>query len=264
MRFAFLGYGSEQNWDAMSKGDQDAMIEECFAYDKKLLREGYFLDDGAALRPSQTAKSLRWERGAVVVTDGPFVETKEHLGGVGVLEARDMDHAVELMSKHPGLRYGAIFEVRPVDEESRQRLVKALASIQNPLPVDHQTKQFACLGYVNPASWATKSKADFEGLLEQCIAFEKERVKKGQYLTSIGMQDVSTAKRLQSKGGQVMVTDGPFSETKEYLGGIVVLALKDWDAAVKLWSQHPALSFGVGMELRPIDEEITKRWEALK
>src|SRR5262249_15307725 len=92
--------------------------EDCFTDESKLLNDRHWIDDGAALRPSPTAKTLRWQKGAVVVTDGPFTETKEQLGGIGVLEARDMNHAVELMSKHPGLHYGATFEIRPIDEES--------------------------------------------------------------------------------------------------------------------------------------------------
>jgi hypothetical protein len=53
----------------------------------------------------------------VVVTDGPYAETKEQLGGLGVLEARDMDHAIELMSQHPALRFGITIEIRPIDEK---------------------------------------------------------------------------------------------------------------------------------------------------
>ena len=54
MKFAFLGYHLEQNWDAMSKREQEAMLEDCFAYDNKLLKDGHLTDDGAALRPSPT------------------------------------------------------------------------------------------------------------------------------------------------------------------------------------------------------------------
>jgi hypothetical protein len=55
---------------------------------------------------------LRWNNGKVVVSDGPYAETKEQLGGILVLEARDLNHAVELMSKHPGVKAGP-FEIRP-------------------------------------------------------------------------------------------------------------------------------------------------------
>ena len=62
-------------------------------------------------------RPLRWQRGKVLVTDGPYAETKEQLGGILVLEARDLAHAVELMSKHPGVKAGP-FEIRPVEDLS--------------------------------------------------------------------------------------------------------------------------------------------------
>jgi predicted dithiol-disulfide oxidoreductase (DUF899 family) len=116
MRFVCLGYADEREWEAMSQGEQEAAMEECLAYDDSLRKQGQPMGEGQALRNVRMAKTLRWKNGRVVVTDGPYAETKEQLGGFGVLEARDMDQAVELMSKHPGLRFGP-FEIRPVDEE---------------------------------------------------------------------------------------------------------------------------------------------------
>jgi hypothetical protein len=116
MKFICLGYMEEKKWDLMSKAEQDAMIEECFAYDDVLRKNGHFVG-GAALQGARTAKTLRWNGSKVVVTDGPYAETKESLGGLMVLEARDMSHAVELMSKHPGVRLGGPFEIRPADEQ---------------------------------------------------------------------------------------------------------------------------------------------------
>jgi hypothetical protein len=60
--------------------------------------------------------TLYWKNGKVATTDGPYAETKEQLGGIGVLEARDMNHAVQLMSQHPSLKYGNIWEIRPVGD----------------------------------------------------------------------------------------------------------------------------------------------------
>jgi hypothetical protein len=263
MKFAFLGYGQEQNWAAMSKSEQDAMVEDCFSYDSKLLKDGFLLSAGAALQPTGTAKTLRWRKGAVVVTDGPFAETKEHLGGIGVLEANDMTQAVELMSKHPGLRYGAVFEIRPINEESLKRSEESLAALRGSVPaVDPRARKFAALGYVNEADWALKSKSDFEEMVKQCIAFDEARFKSGQWISGMALQSASTAKTLRAKAGKVMVTDGPFAETKEYLGGIVVHALASLDDAVAMLSKHPALPFGVVIEIRPIDEAISELWEA--
>lgn len=111
MKFVCLGYYDEQQFAGMSESEQTAMMEECFAYDE-VLREGGHFAGGDALQGAATARTLRWKDGRVFVTDGPFAETKEQLGGILVLEARDMAHAVELMSQHPGVKNGP-FEIRP-------------------------------------------------------------------------------------------------------------------------------------------------------
>src|SRR5262245_51278407 len=212
MKFAFLGYHFEQNWGAMSKSEQDAMIDECFTYDNKLVKDGHMTDDVAALQPVRTAKTLRWRNGAVVVTDGPFAETKEQLGGIGVLEADDMMHAVELLSKHPGLHYGATFEIRPIDEESLKRKAESLAAIRNSAPrVDPRAQKFVCMGYINETDWQSKSQSDFDTMMNQCIAFDEARIKNGQWLNGIALQSARTAKTLRVKAGKVTVTDGPFA-----------------------------------------------------
>jgi hypothetical protein len=61
---------------------------------------------------------LYWKNGKVASTDGPYAETKEQLGGILVLEARDMNHAIQLMSQHPAVKYGSIFEIRPTGDMS--------------------------------------------------------------------------------------------------------------------------------------------------
>ena len=77
-----------------------------------LLRKNKHFAGGEALQPASTAKTLRFKSGKVVVTDGPYTETKEQIGGILILEADDLDHAVRLMSNHPGVRVGP-FEIRP-------------------------------------------------------------------------------------------------------------------------------------------------------
>jgi hypothetical protein len=73
---------------------------------------------GEALQPAETALTLYWKNGKVATTDGPYVETKEQLGGILVLEARDLNHAVQLIAQHPALKYGSIFEIRPAGDLS--------------------------------------------------------------------------------------------------------------------------------------------------
>lgn len=115
MKFICLGYADESSWNAMSEAEREAGMEECFAYDDELRRGKHFVG-GEALQSTDRGVTLRIRNGSVAVTDGPYAETKEQLGGILILEARDLNHAIALMSKHPGVRFGP-FEIRPADEE---------------------------------------------------------------------------------------------------------------------------------------------------
>ena len=114
MKYICLGYIEEKKWEAMPDDERNAMMDDCCAYDDELRKNGHFVG-GEALQSAHNAITLRWRNGKVVVTDGPFAETKEQLGGLLVLEARDLNHAIQLMSKHPGVKAGT-FEIRPVED----------------------------------------------------------------------------------------------------------------------------------------------------
>ena len=87
------------------------MLDACVEYDDHLRANGHFAA-GEALQPPETALTLYWKNGKVATTDGPYAETKEQLGGILVLEARDLNHAIQLISRHPGLKFGP-WEIRP-------------------------------------------------------------------------------------------------------------------------------------------------------
>ena len=112
MKYVCLGYYDKDKFESMAEGEQQAMFDTCSQYDDHLRANGQFTF-GEALQPAETALTLYWKNGKVATTDGPYVETKEQLGGIIVLEARDMNHALQLMSQHPSLKYGSIFEIRP-------------------------------------------------------------------------------------------------------------------------------------------------------
>ena len=126
MKYICLGYYDKGKFDGMSEAERNAMFDTCFEYDDHLRANGHFAG-GEALQPAETALTLCWKNGKVVTTDGPFAETKEQLGGILILEARDMNHAVQLIAQHPALKFGSIFEIRPAADlsemmrESEQR-----------------------------------------------------------------------------------------------------------------------------------------------
>jgi hypothetical protein len=125
MKYVCLGYIEANKFETMSDIERNGMLDECFTYDDVLRKNGHFAG-GEALQGAHSATTLRWKNGKVSITDGPYAETKEQLGGILFLEARDLDHAIQLMSKHPGVKVGP-FEIRPAADltemmrESEQR-----------------------------------------------------------------------------------------------------------------------------------------------
>jgi hypothetical protein len=129
MKFVCLGYIEAGKFEGMSESERNAFVDGCFAYDD-VLREGGHFAGGEALQSAPSAVTLRFRGGKVAVTDGPYAETKEQIGGLLVLEADDLNHAIQLMSKHPGVRAGP-FEIRPaadltgmIRESERRRAAK--------------------------------------------------------------------------------------------------------------------------------------------
>jgi hypothetical protein len=117
MKFLALIYASDAEWAALSEDEREAAYAQYRAFGEEA-RAANTLVDGAELQPASTATTVRVRDGETVVTDGPFAETKEQLGGYYVLDCDSIDDAVALAAKIPGAQYGTI-EVRPhyVDAE---------------------------------------------------------------------------------------------------------------------------------------------------
>jgi hypothetical protein len=117
MKYICFGYYDKAKFDGMTESERNTMFDTCFDYDDHLRANGHFAG-GEALQPAENALTLYWKNGKVAIIDGPYAETKEQLGGILVLEARDMNHAVQLIGQHPAMTYGNIFEIRPTGDMS--------------------------------------------------------------------------------------------------------------------------------------------------
>jgi len=122
MKYICLGYYDKNKFDAMAESERNNMFDACFDYDDQLRAKGHWAG-GEALQPAETAKTVSWKNGKAAITDGPFTETKEQIGGILILEARDINHAQQLMVQHPALKFGSIFEIRPAGDMSE--IIKA-------------------------------------------------------------------------------------------------------------------------------------------
>ena len=112
MKYLLLCCHDETSLDSMPKSECDAVMEETMAYCEALRQSGHLLAV-EQLESIQTAMSLRVRNGRLSVTDGPFAETKEQLGGFFLIRARDLNEAIQMASKFPSVRFGTM-EVRPV------------------------------------------------------------------------------------------------------------------------------------------------------
>ena len=114
MKYVCLVYLVERDMSAMTRKEADACVEESLAYDDDLRKAGHFLV-AHALQPVEAATTIRVRSGKLSTTDGPFAETKEQLGGFILIEARDLNEAIQVAAKIPMARHGSI-EVRPIRE----------------------------------------------------------------------------------------------------------------------------------------------------
>jgi hypothetical protein len=114
MKYICLGYLAPGKFEGMSENERNTVLDQCFAQNDHLRANGHLVAE-VPLQPAETAVTLYWKDGKVATTDGPYAETKEQLGGIQILEARDLNHAIQLVSELPGFKYGlGPIEIRPI------------------------------------------------------------------------------------------------------------------------------------------------------
>ena len=196
---------------------------------------------GDELASTRDATTVRVRDGESLVTDGPYAEVKEALGGYFVFECASMDEAVDYAARIPGAEHGAV-EVRPiyVDPKRRSGVMK-----------------YALLIYGDDSAWVDLSDEEKAELRAQemprWIALFDELGKADPNLAGYELDGRDTAKVVRVRDGERIVTDGPFAETKEVVGGIFVIDLPDLDEAIRLASLVPTAEHG-SLEIRPLVE----------
>lgn len=117
MQYLCLIYEDETIWQKMPKAEAGKLFDEYYAFTDGIKKSGHYIG-GNPLQPTDTATSIRVRNGKVSTTDGPFAETKEQLGGYYLVEAKDLNDALQVASRIPGARLGTI-EVRPIMQITR-------------------------------------------------------------------------------------------------------------------------------------------------
>ena len=121
MKYICLGYLKPGKFERMTEAERNAVLDECFEHNEHLRASGHTVAE-VPLQGPETAVTLYWKDGKVATTDGPYAETKEQLGGLHILEARDLNQAIQLVSQLPGFKYGlGPIEIRPAMDLTEQR-----------------------------------------------------------------------------------------------------------------------------------------------
>jgi hypothetical protein len=214
-------------WDAEADASFSSWVEET-------IRTGVNLQ-GARLRPTADATTVKIRSGELIITDGPFAESKEQVAGYDLLECASLDEAVRWAGRHPSSWAGAI-EVRALPDHAPVA----------PLPAPGEGKvRYMMLVCTDPAV----DPSEFDRV-EPVDPWVDDTDSRGVRLYGSELEPPDAARTVRVREKHAIVTDGPFAETKEQIAGFDVLECDDLDEAIEVARRHPMARLGV-LEVRP-------------
>ncbi|MEI5585292.1 MULTISPECIES: YciI family protein [unclassified Agromyces] len=198
---------------------------------------------GERLRPEQDATTVRVRGGEVLVVDGPFSESKEAIGGFDVIDARDLDEAIEIASKHPAATFARV-EIRPFVQwpgaDPASRVV----------PDGFAERPAAGRRYLMLVV-AEQGGGSESGSDDDPEAWVDEMDGRGVRLFGEVLRPPADATFVRRRHGEVLVTDGGFAEAKEWVAGFDLVEVRDLSEAIEVAAKHP-MARGGAIELRPL------------
>ncbi|HKW51626.1 MAG TPA: YciI family protein [Candidatus Eisenbacteria bacterium] len=113
MQYLLMCCFNEDRWAQLPESQREKIMQEYAEFDQSIVKSGHFRAK-AQLQSISASTTVRHQNGKPVITDGPFAETKEQLGGYHLVECRDLDEALSIAARIPTLPYGGLIEVRPL------------------------------------------------------------------------------------------------------------------------------------------------------
>jgi hypothetical protein len=242
MKYMMLIYGAEGAW---TQEERRACMIESMGICDQLAAQGKFLG-ASPLEPVKTAATVRVRDGGALITDGPFAETTEQLGGYYLLDLPDLDEAIAVAARLPPAKKGTV-EVRPLD--ALEGLppdcpLPAAAGAGLPTP-------FLLLCYDDEEAWEAAGPGALAAARATAAALARRLADEGRYLSASPLYPSSTATCVRVREGRRVITDGPFTETHEVLGGFYLILAENRGAALRIAEQHPGVRVGA-VEVRPL------------
>ncbi len=241
MRYMLLIYGAEEAW---TEDERQACMIKSMGICAELATRGKFVE-ASPLQSVTTAATVRVREGRALITDGPFAETTEQLGGFYVLALANLDEAIAVAARLPPAARGAV-EIRPVF---------ALDGLPDERPlstgVSGERTPFLLLCYDDEAAWQTAGAEALAAAQKEAAGLARRLADEGRYLSASPLYPAATATCVRVRAGHRVITDGPFTETHEVLGGYYLILAEDRDVAVRIAAEHPGARVGA-VEVRPV------------
>jgi hypothetical protein len=240
MKYMLLIYNRE---GCMTDAERSACMVESLRLCDELKAKVQFLD-ASPLHPVATAATVRVRGTQVLVTDGPFAETTEQLGGYYALDLPDLDAAIAVAARLLPVTKGTV-EIRPLF---------ALDGLPPARPITDagpDRTPYLLLCYDDEAVWQEAGRAAMRDGMAEAAALARELSDAGAYLSASPLHPPATATSVRVRDGRRVVTDGPFAETREVLGGYYLILAESRDAALRTAARHPGARIGA-VEVRPV------------
>jgi hypothetical protein len=239
-----LIYSPEESWNkeawAQCVADLKAVCGELIS-NKQLIA-------ASLLEPVATAASIRVRDGQSLIMNGPFATTDEKLNGCLIIEAMNIEQALDVASKLPAAKKGTV-EVRPIQP------VDGLPPEAFATPNNQQQQAFMFLCYDDEQAWSELGPTASRKAIGEAVALTHKLHELAYYVSAAPLQPLSTAKSVRIRSSKCLTTDGPFTETKEFLGGYYVITAPTLNEAINFASQHPGARLGT-VEVRRIAVDL--------
>ena len=243
MKYMLLIYSPENAWTPGEwKHCVDVSLEIC----QEMAAKDQFLA-ASPLHPVATGSTVRVRDGQRLITAGPFAETTEQLGGYYLIDVENLDEAIAIAGRLPPAKKGTV-EIRPLlklDGLPSEKLTAEQAVSASPL------RKFMFLCYVDEEAWRNAGPEAHHAAMLEAVELTHRLDARGQYLSASPLHPVATATSLRVRNSQRIVSDGPFAETREVLGGYYLILARDQDEALEIAAQHSGARVGA-VEVREV------------
>jgi hypothetical protein len=250
MKYMLLMYGAEDDW---TDDERSACMTESVKVCHELASRGKYLA-ASPLHSVTTARTVRVRDGEALITEGPFAETTEQLGGYFVLDLEHLDEAIAVATRLPPARKGTV-EIRPLYPLDGLPPTRHLPSGGG----ESSSTAYMLLCYDDEAAWKEEGADALKAGMSEALALVRELNDSGRYVSAAPLHPAETATCVRVRDGKRTTTDGPYAETNEVLGGYYVILADNQDEALGIAARHPGARLG-SVEVRPLfDLSVSER-----